>query len=152
MRAVTAILLAPFAILALEWSLREAPPSCADDDAWLAGLAPAAFVTGCICLTVQLRVSALRRGGRAGPATLTGAALWLVLAVVWWAGGSLYLLPVVPYLLLLPAVPAVATLAAINFVRPTWTIVTAIAWLGAFVLVPGGVVVVETWGGVNFYC
>jgi hypothetical protein len=150
-RAVTALLLAPFAVLALEWSLRETPPACGDDDGWIAGLAPAAFVTGCICLTVVLRVSALRHAGRAGPTTLAGAALWLALAVTWWAGGSLYLLPLAAYLLLLPAVPAVATLAAINLVRPSWTIVSAIGWLGAFVLVPGGVVVVETWHA-DFYC
>jgi hypothetical protein len=56
-RAALAILLAPFALMTLEWSLREQPSvPCGDPGTgpirqdWLAGLAPAAFLTGCVYL------------------------------------------------------------------------------------------------------
>ena len=155
-RAVPAILLAPFAILGLDWSLREAPPACSEDTgAWLAGLAPAAFVTGCISLTVAVRISSLRRGGRAGPWTLAASAIWLALAASWWIGGRSS--PVstwafVASVLLLPGVPAALILAAVAIVRSSWTPVMVLAWLCAVVLVPGFVVVIEGWGGVDMYC
>ena len=138
-RAVVGILVAPFAILAFDWSLR-------DTGNRLAGLAPAAFVTGCICLTVAVRVSAFRRGGRAGRWTLVASAIWLALAATWWIGGldsPVWMWAIVACLLLLPGVPAAWTLVAITLVRPSWRLVTALAWLCAVVLVPGFVVVIE---------
>ena len=155
-RAVPAILLAPFAILGLDWSLREAPPACSQDSgAWLAGLAPAAFVTGCISLTVAVRISAARRGGWAGPWTLAACATWLVLAASWWIGGGsspVSTWALLASVLLLPGLPAALTLAAVATARASWTPVTALAWLCAVVLVPGFVVVIEGWGGVDLYC
>jgi hypothetical protein len=154
-RAVVAILVAPFAILGLDWSLREAPPACEDTDAWLAGLAPAAFATGCICLTVAVRISAFRRAGGAGVWTLAASAIWLALAASWWIGGRsspVSLWALVASVLLLPGVPAALTLSAVVLVRPSWTLVAALAWLSAIVLVPGFVVVIESWGGVDLYC
>jgi hypothetical protein len=67
-RAALAIVLAPFVVVGLDFSLR-------DSGTRLAGLAPAAFVTGCICLTVIVRISAFRRGGRAGRWTLVAITL-----------------------------------------------------------------------------
>jgi hypothetical protein len=158
-RAALAIVLAPFAIAMLEWSQREAPsvpcggPSTGQED-WLAGLAPAAFATGCICLWVAIRVSAHRRGGRAGVPTLAASAGWLVAAMAWWIEGeaspvSLYAL--LAYVLLLAAVPAAVTLIAAILIRPSWPIVAGLAWLCAVVLVPGLVAVVDNWG-VDFVC
>jgi hypothetical protein len=140
---VSAILLTPFAVLGLDISLR------ASGDR-LAGLAPAAFVTGCICITVAVRISAFRRGGRAGRWTLVASAIWLALAAAWWADGHdspVVMWAVVAYLLLLPGVPATWTLVAITLVRPSWKLVSALAWVCAVVLVPGFVVVVEIWDG-----
>ena len=155
-RAVVSILLAPFVVLGLDWSLREAPPVCSDNtDVWLAGLAPASFATGCICLTVAVRISAFRRGGRAGRRTLAAAAIWLALAAWWWIDGRsspVYLWAGAAYVLLLPGVPAVLSLAVVALVRASWTMVTTLAWLCAVVLVPGFVVVIEVWGGVYMYC
>ncbi len=143
MRAVTAILLAPFAILALEWGQRERPyeeARCVETDAvreaWVDGVAPAAFVTGCICLVVVLRLSAARRQGRPGAATLTATGLWLALAIAWWAGGE------EPPALLVPAVTAI---------RPSRAAVTALAWAGATMFVPAFVALVET-TGTDFSC
>jgi hypothetical protein len=140
---VPAILLAPFAILGLDWSLR-------DSGDRLGGLAPAAFATGCICLTVAVRISAFRRGGRAGNPTLLAVAVWLTLAVSWWIWGSsspVFLWAGIAYLLLIPAVPAAIGLVGVNLWRPSWGLVTALAWLCAAVLVPGFVVVIEIWDG-----
>jgi hypothetical protein len=142
-RAALAILLAPFVVLGLDWSIR-------DSGARLAGLAPAAFVTGCICLTVIVRISAFQRGGRAGRWTLVASAMWLVLATAWWIGGRdspVTMWAIVAYLLLLPGVPAACTLVAVTLVRPSWSLVMAVAWLCAAVLVPGFVVVIEIWDG-----
>jgi hypothetical protein len=154
-RAVVAILLAPFLVLGLDWSLREAPPACQNTGAWEAGLAPAAFATGCISLTVAVRISAFRRGGRAGRLTLAACAIWLALAAEWWIEGRSS--PVSNWalaasLLLLPGVPAALTLAGLALVRRSWSVVTTLAWLCAIVLVPGFVVVIESWGGVDLYC
>lgn len=163
MRAVTAILLAPFAILALEWGLRLQPSErmpCAEAGppgvraAWVAGVAPAAFLAGCVCLAVILRISAQRRGGRPGAATLVAIAVWLALAVSWWSGGRsspMTLLAALAYALLIPSLIVVATLVVLIVARPSWTTVTGLAWLCAIVLVPGFVAVVETWNA-DFYC
>ena len=68
--------------MTLEWSLREKPSvPCGDPGTdpirqdWLAGLAPAAFLTGCVCLIVAVRVSALQLGGRASVRPAVAAAL-----------------------------------------------------------------------------
>jgi hypothetical protein len=140
-RAVSAILLAPFVVLGVDWSLREGGDR-------LAGLAPAAFATGCICLTVAVRISAFGRGGRAGRWTLVASAIWLAIAATWWIGGQdspVWMWAIVAYLLLVPGVPVAWALVAITLVRPSWKLVTALAWLCAVVLVPGFVVVIEFW-------
>ena len=58
----------------------------------------------------------------------------------------------ISYVLLLVAVPAIATLAALIALRPSWALVRGLAWLSAVVVVPGGVAVVETWGGLDLGC
>jgi hypothetical protein len=141
-RAVVAILLAPFAICMIDWALR-------DSDDWDAGLAPAAFATGCVCLVVILRLSAEERGGRAGALTLVAVATWLALAVAWWAGGMstpVYLWAAMSYLLLFPSLFAVVALIAVILARRSWAAVRGLAWLCAIVLVPGLVCVVELGG------
>jgi hypothetical protein len=104
---------------------------------------------------VIVRISAFRRGGRAGGWTLAASAIWLALAASWWIGGRsspVSLWAFAASVLLLPGVPGVLTLSAVVVARPSWTLVTALAWLGAIVLVPGFVVVIESWGGVDLYC
>jgi hypothetical protein len=157
-RAATAILVAPFVIAAVDWSRREAPSvPCGESRAteeWLSGLAPAAFLTGVVCLVVAVRISALHRAGRAGVPTLAAAAAWLVCAAAWWVGGEgspLSTWAALAYLLLIPGVPAALTLIVAIAIRPAWGLVTTLAWLCAIVLVPGGVAVVETWG-VDYIC
>ena len=46
-----------------------------------------------------------------------------------------------------PAILAVLGLFGLNFWRPSWSLVTGLAWLCAVVLVPGFVVVIEIWDG-----
>jgi len=157
-RAATAILLAPFVIAAVDWSRREAPSvACGETDPreeWLSGLAPAAFLTGVVCLVVAVRVSAMQRDGRSGVPTLVGAATWLVCAVAWWVGGDetpVSWWAVIAYLLLIPGVPAALTLVAAIAIRPSWKLVTGLAWLCAIVIVPGLVAVVDSWG-VDYIC
>jgi hypothetical protein len=157
-RAAAAILLAPFVIAAVDWSRREPPHEpCGQTvakDEWLSGLAPAAFLTGCVCLTVAVRVSAADRGGRAGTPTLAFVAGWLAGAIAWWSGGAgspIALWAGIAYLLLIPAVPAVLMLLVMIELRRLWIDVRALAWLCAFVLVPGGVAVIDSWG-TDFYC
>jgi hypothetical protein len=144
-RAALAILLAPFALLGLEWSQREAPsvPCGAFEDpareAWLSGLAPAAFVTGCICLVVVLKISA-------GTPTLIAVAAWLAFAAWWWIVGEASLVSqwaFFAYLLLLPGIPFAVALIAAILIRPSWTLVRVLAWLCAVVLVPGLVGVID---------
>ena len=152
-RTALAILLAPFALLTLEWSQREEPyvPCGALEEpgreAWLAGLAPAAFVTGCICLVVVLKISA-------GTSTLIAVAAWLMAAAWWWIVGEASLVSqwaFFAYLLLLPGIPVAVALSAAILIRPSWTLVRVLAWLCAVVLVPGLVGVLDNWG-VDFLC
>ena len=152
-RAALAILLAPFALLTLEWSQREQPsvPCGAFEDparaAWLSGVAPAAFVTGCICLVVVLKISA-------GTPTLIAVAAWLACAAWWWIVGDAALVSTwafFAYLLLLPGIPVAVGLSAAILVHPSWTLVRVLAWLCAIVLVPGLVGVLDNWG-VDFLC
>jgi hypothetical protein len=157
MRAVTAILLAPFAILALEWGQRERPyeeARCVETDAvreaWVDGVAPAAFVTGCICLVVVLRLSAARRQGRPGAATLTATGLWLALAIGWWAAGEESPVALWSLIALFLAIPALLV-PAVTAIRPSRAAVTALAWVGATVFVPAFVALVET-TGTDFSC
>jgi hypothetical protein len=139
MRAVATLLLAPFAVLILDWALRD---PCADD--WEAGLAPAAFVTGAICVVVVLRISA--RDGRAGTPTFVASGLWLVAAATWWTGGRstpMFLWAFASLVALVVVVPAAAVLVVATWVRPSWRRVSALAWIGAVALVPALVAVVE---------
>ena len=76
------------------------------------------------------------------------AAVWWWIAgedspVSWWA--------VLAYFLLLPGVPAAVALTAAILIRPSWPLVTSLAWLCAVVLIPGLVAVVDYWG-VDFVC
>jgi hypothetical protein len=152
------MLLAPFVIAAVDWSRREAPSvACGESDPreeWLSGLAPAAFLTGFVCLVVAVRISAMQRDGRAGVATLATAAAWLVAAFSWWIAGEaspVSTWALFAYLLLFPAVPAAVALIAAILIRPSWPLVTSLAWLAAIVLVPGLVALVDNWG-VDFIC
>lgn len=157
-RGATGILLAPFVIAAVDWSRREAPSvACGVSDPreeWLSGLAPAAFLTGVVCLVIAVRISAMQRDGRAGAPTLAASVTWLVCAVAWWLDGSdspVTMWAVLAYLLLIPGVPAALALVVATMIRPSWKLVTGLAWLCAAVLVPGLIVVVDGWG-VDFIC
>jgi hypothetical protein len=156
-RGATAIPLAPFVIAAVDWSRREAPSvACGETDAreeWLSGLAPAAFLTGVVCLVIAVRISAMDRD-RAGAPTLVASAAWLVCAAAWWLGGPdspVTMWAALAYLLLIPGVPAALALVAATMIRPSWQLVTGLAWLCAIVIVPGMVVVVDSWG-VDYIC
>ena len=162
-RAALAILLAPFAIFTFDWALRDSPPDrmpCADAgpravrEAWVSGVAPAALITGCVCLVVLMRLSAHDRGGRAGAPTLAAVVAWLALAIAWWLGGEawpLILWVAIAYVLTIPALFVVVGLIAVILARDSWGAVRVLAWLCAVVLVPGLVAWVEAWNA-DFYC
>jgi hypothetical protein len=149
-RGAAAILVAPFAVLALEWSTRELPEvPCGNppDPAWTSGVSAAAFITGCVCLTVAVRI-------RPHLPTVAAAGAWVVAALTWWVEGEsspLSLWAGIAYLLLVPVVPMVlVTLVAIAL-RPSWTPVSLLAWVGAIVLVPGFLGVIDM-AGSDFKC
>ena len=119
----------------------------APDPAWTSGVAPAAFVTGCICLAVALRTSPRLP-------TQAAAAAWLATAAAWWIEGEtspVVLWAAITYFLLIPVAPVVLTILVAVVLRPSWSLVTGLAWLGAIVLVPAFVGVVEM-SGSDFKC
>jgi hypothetical protein len=158
-----AVLAVPFAVLVLVWATREppAPAPCGErgrNDAWLAGLAPAAFAAGCYCGAFIFWLSGRMRGG--DPSRTTRAAVVTALAAggAWWAGGEivafLLLWPVLALVLLVPSAILVPGLVLAIVLSPeprAWAILRALAWWAGLVLIPGFVAVVST-REVDFYC
>jgi hypothetical protein len=164
--AALAVLALPFVVLVLVWALREPPSdpclrnafSDDDPDAWLAGLAPAAFAAGCYCAALIFWLSGRTRGGEPSRLTVATVAAGLAAGGVWWAGGGtvgfMLVWPVLAFVLLIPSVILVPGLILAIVVSPeqrAWAILRALAWWSALVLIPGFVVAVDMWH-VRLHC
>jgi hypothetical protein len=158
------VLALPFVVLVLAWVLREPPYErapcgvAANHDAWVAGLAPAAFAAGCYCAAFLFWLSGRTRAGNPSPTTVLAVVAALAAAGLWWAGGEtvgyLMLWPVLALILLLPSAILVPGLvfAIVRSPEPrAWKILQALTWWSALVLLPGFVALIDSWG-VDFYC
>jgi hypothetical protein len=157
-------------LLVFGWIVRQppAPADCAPTgpnpvrDAWLVGLAPAAFVTACSCAGLALWASAAV-GGRERPHGLS-----IVLAVVvptlglgWWTGGEGSWvnpwMPVVALGLLAAPIIVPGLISGIWWFRRkrsddwAWRSLQLLAWWSALVFIPGFVALVSLWAE-DFYC
>jgi hypothetical protein len=159
-----AVLALPFVVLVLVWALREPPTEpCSGTEpasvreAWLAGLAPAAFAAGCYCAAFVFWLSGRTRGGDPSRSTLLAVVALLAAAGVWWAGGEtmpIVLWPALAYVLLIPSavlVPGLVLAIVVSSEPRALALLRALAWWGGVVLLPGFVVAVD-WAGNDIFC
>lgn len=157
-------------LLVFGWIVRQPPsqancaPTAPDParDAWLVGLAPAAFVTACSCASLALWASAaVRDRERPHAVSIVFAAVVPALGLGWWSGGEAsWVLPWAPVVALgLLAAPLIvpALISGIWWFRRkrrddwAWRSLQLLAWWSALVFVPGFVALVSLWGE-DFSC
>lgn len=158
-------------LLVFGWVVRQPPYETADcgisgpaqvREAWLVGLAPAAFVTACGCACVALWASA-GMSGRGRPRTLSSilAAIVLTLGLNWWIAGvdsPVAFWVVIAWFGLFPSVLLVPTLASLVWWTArkrsdvwAWRWLRLLSWWSMLVLVPAFVGTISSWGD-DFYC
>jgi hypothetical protein len=158
-------------LLVFGWVARQPPSEQVDcmsagpapvRDAWMVGLAPAAFVAGCGCMAVALWASAgVRRGERPGTASFVLAAIVVALGLHWCVAGerapaaawaSVALFALVPSCCVVPGLSVLVwRFARKHRDRWAWRLLRTLSWWSALILVPAFVAIISGWGG-DFYC